>query len=179
MHRMYETEDITVFWDSDKCRHARECVSGSPEVFEFGRRPWIDLTRGSSAGIWQTVQRCPSGALGITYNHGVRISYDEKNHRSVAVLDGKEIGECDYEIADVPAAGLGRSSEYGDPERSEHPDSSADPVSETVWNIYHTHVLPEHGGKNIAKRLVYCLAETAERQGIRIIPGCSYAAKVL
>ena len=149
MHRLYETEEITVFWDSEKCRHAKECVTGSPEVFEFGRRPWIDLKRGDTPKIWQTVSRCPSGALTVTYNHDVTVRCDEANCRSIALCNDEIIGECDYEGSDGS------------------------------WCIYHTHVLPAYGGKNIAKRLVFCLAEAAERRGFSIRATCSYALKVL
>ena len=149
MHRLYETEDITVFWDSDKCRHEKKCVTGAPQVFEFGRRPWIDLSKGDTAKIWQTISNCPSGALSVVYNHGVEIRLDEEEAKAVAVLDGVIIGECDYS------------------------------EEEEGVNIYHTYVSPEHGGKGIAKRLVYKVAEAAERKKRNIIPSCSYAAKVL
>ncbi len=149
MHRLYEYGDIAVFWNSEKCFHAKRCVSGSPETFEFGRRPWIDLSRDEPSRIWQAISRCPSGALGITYNHSVQVKLDETGSRSVAILDGKEIGECDYE-------------DEGD-----------------RCVIYHTHVLPEYGGKGIAKRLVYKVIEAAERRKKTLAPTCSYAIKVL
>lgn len=28
MHRLYANDDISVFWDSDKCFHAKKCVTG-------------------------------------------------------------------------------------------------------------------------------------------------------
>ncbi|MCR5358217.1 MAG: GNAT family N-acetyltransferase [Lachnospiraceae bacterium] len=149
MHRSYENKDITVFWDSDKCFHAKKCVTGCPEVFDFQRRPWIDLGRGSSADIWQTVSKCPSGALSITYNHDAEIRFDEEGCRSVAYLNGKQIGECDYIEGD------------------------------NGWTIVHTEVDREYGGKGIAKRLVYSVTEAAERRKKEVIPVCSYAVKVL
>ena len=149
MHRLYENDDITVFWDSDKCRHARKCVTGCPGVFDFMRKPWVDLSRGSNADIWQAISQCPSGALGITYNHGVRVEFDEEGCRSVALLDGQQIGECDY-----------RENEQG-------------------WVIVHTEVDPAYGGKGIAKRLVYRIVEAAERRKKKVISVCSYAVKVL
>lgn len=149
MHRTYENREITVFWDSDKCFHAKKCVTGCPEVFEFARRPWIDLSRGSNPEIWQTVEKCPSGALTVAYNHGVEIGFDEDGHRSTAFLDGEMIGECDY-LED-----------------------------ENGWTIVHTEVDSEHEGKSIAKRLVFRVAEEAERRKKNIIPVCSYAQKVL
>ena len=47
------------------------------------------------------------------------------------------------------------------------------------WVIYHTEVLPEFGGRGIAKRLVFKIAEEAEKRKINVIPTCSYAVKVL
>ena len=149
MHRLYDTDEITVFWDSDRCRHAKMCVNGCPGVFEFGRRPWIDLSRGETSKIWQAISRCPSGALSVTYNHDVKVELDEDNCRSIAILDGEIIGECDYEDE-----AEGR-------------------------NIYHTEVRPEYGGKGIAKRLVYKAVEAAERAKKTVILSCSYALKVL
>ena len=149
MHRLYEYGDIAVFWDSEKCRHAKRCVTGSPQVFEFGRRPWIDRAKGETAKIWKTIESCPSGAVSVVYNHGVEIRLEEAESRAIALLGDEIIGECDY----------AEEGEY--------------------VNIYHTHVLPEYGGKGIAKRLVYKVAEAAERKKKGILPTCSYAAKVL
>lgn len=149
MHRVYENDEITVFWNSDKCRHARRCVEGCPGVFDFARKPWIDLSKGTNPDIWQTISKCPSGALGIVYNHDISVVFEKDNSRSVALSDGKIIGECDYKATDEG------------------------------WNIYHTEVLPEFGGKQIAKRLVYKVFEGAEREKKNIIPTCSYAAKIL
>ena len=149
MHRTYENDDITVFWDSDKCRHAKVCVSSSPTVFNFVRKPWVMLENGENKNIWQTVERCPTKALTITFNHGVKVLLEKENNRSVAILDGEQIGECDYAVT---------------PEGFE---------------VYHTEVNPEHGGKGIAKRLVFKVFEAAEREKQPIIATCSYAKKVL
>ena len=84
MHRLYENGDISVFWDSDKCRHAKECVNGCPEAFNIMRKPWIDISKAPTAKVWQAVSRCPSGALTCIYNHEVTIEYDKENSRSIA-----------------------------------------------------------------------------------------------
>ncbi len=149
MHRLYENEDITVFWDSDKCYHAKRCVTGCPEVFNIQRKPWIDISKASNPEIWKAVSNCPSGALTIGYNHETLVSLDEANSRSIAVRDGEIIGECDYEI------------------------------TENGWRIYHTEVSPDFTGKGIAKRLVFRVVEAAEKNKAGVIPVCSYAAKVL
>ena len=152
MHRLYEYGDIAVFWDSEKCRHAKRCVTGSPKTFDFQRRPWIDLTQAPTMEIWQTIEKCPTGALTCVYTHEVTIEFDPDNCRSVAYTaddNRKRIGECDFRRT-------------GD-----------------TWVICHTEVSPEYEGKGIAKRLVYRLLEAAEREGAKVDPLCSYAAKVL
>ncbi len=149
MHRSYETDDIAVFWDSDKCRHERKCRDGSPRTFDPMRRPWIDVNAAPTAEVWKAVSACPSGALTCVYTHGIQVVLNEEESRSIAFDGDKKIGECDY---DVTHEGL---------------------------VIYHTEVDPEYGGKGIAKRLVYKIVEAAERGGMNVIPTCSYAAKVL
>ncbi len=149
MYRLYENKEISVFWNSNKCRHAKKCVIGCPKVFDFTRKPWIDLSMGETQKIWQTVKRCPSGALDIVYNHDVTVILDKDNKRSTAVDKDQIIGQCNY---------------------SDNDDAI---------NIYHTEVIPEYGGKGIAKRLVYKVMEEADRACKKINPTCSYAAKVL
>ena len=79
----------------------------------------------------------------------IRISYEKEKSRSVAFDGNLQIGECDY---------------------NETPEG---------WNIYHTEVIPEYGGKGIAKRLVYKVIEAAEQSGNAVVATCSYADKVL
>ena len=149
MHRLYENDDIAVFWDSDKCFHAKRCVCNSPATFDPKRKPWIDVTRADTKEIWQAIQQCPSGALSCVYRHDIDVVMDDEKCRSVAYDGDKEIGECDYEI------------------------------TESGWNIYHTGVSPEYRGKEIAKRLVFKVFEAADRSHAKIRATCSYAAKML
>ncbi len=149
MHRLYETEDISVFWDSEKCRHAKRCVNGCPEAFDINRKPWINLGDAETAKIWKAVSNCPSGALTCVYNHEVRVVFEMQEHRSAAYYKDDRIGECDFE---------------------ETPQG---------WNLYHTEVDPAFEGKGIAKRLVYCVLSEAERSKADISASCSYAAKIL
>lgn len=158
MHRLYENDDITVFWDSDRCRHAKVCVHQSPTVFNKDKRPWIDIAGAPTAEIWKTVSQCPSGALTCTYNHDVKVIFDEERQCALAYDGDSEIGECCYESS-LTGPGDGPSSE--------------------TWTIVHTGVRPEYEGKNIAKRLVFKVTEEAEKRKLRVIPVCSYAAKVL
>lgn len=149
MHRTYENDDIVVFWNSDKCFHAKKCVEGSPKTFCPGQRPWINLSNAETKEIWQAISRCPSGALSCLYRHNIEVALDRENLRSVAMDNGKEIGECACQIVDGN------------------------------WNIYHTGVSAEYRGKGIAKRLVYKLLEEAERNEVKVTATCSYAKKML
>jgi CDGSH-type Zn-finger protein/ferredoxin/uncharacterized Fe-S cluster protein YjdI len=61
--RRYDAEDITISYDVKRCIHAEECVRGLPQVFDPGRRLWVDATQANAGEIANTVQRCPTGAL--------------------------------------------------------------------------------------------------------------------
>ncbi len=148
MHRLYEQGDIVVFWNSEKCRHAKRCVHGSPQTFDPNRRPWIDLTKAPTPEIWQAISACPTGALSCVYSHEIIVLFDEEHNRSLAFDKDVQIGKCDFRI--TPAG----------------------------WEIYHTEVLPDYGNKGIAKRLVYRILETAEKKCINVIPICSYAVSL-
>ena len=54
-----------------------------------------------------------------------------------------------------------------------------DQETEGEVRIVHTEVLPEYGGKGIAKRLAYKVAEAAEKRHKTVVLYCSYAAKLL
>lgn len=149
MHRMYENDDIVVFWDSDKCFHAKRCVNGSPKTFCPGKKPWINLNNAETKEIWQAISQCPSGALTCLYRHNIDVVMDVESCRSVALDNGKEIGECIYQASDG------------------------------IWNIYHTGVSLDYQGKGIAKRLVFKVLEAAERNNVQVTATCSYAMKML
>ena len=149
MHRLYENADLAVFWNSDKCYHARQCVTGSPGTFDKDRRPWIDLSLAPNEEIWKAIEKCPSGALKVVYKHEVEVVFEPEKCHSIAMDNKNVIGECDYEIT---TAG---------------------------WNIYHTEVDPKYSGKGIAKRLVYKVLEAADRSNVKYSATCSYAEKII
>ncbi len=64
----YSNDDITVIWDSGKCKHAAECVKNSPNVFNPKDKPWMDVSKGESNQIMSTIDKCPSGALSYRKN---------------------------------------------------------------------------------------------------------------
>ena len=149
MYRLYENNKIVVFWNSDKCFHSTKCIQASPKTFDVSRKPWIQLGNVPNPEVWQAVEQCPSGALGVLHRHGIDVRMESERCRSAAYAEDKLIGECDY-----------RESESG-------------------WCIYHTEVGPSYSGKGIAKRLVYSVLEAADRKGVKATATCSYACKVL
>lgn len=79
----------------------------------------------------------------------LRIVFEEDANRSAAYIGGEHAGECEVSID-------------GD-----------------IWTITHTGVRPEYGGRGIAKLLVRKVIETARAKRARIVPQCSYAAKMM
>ena len=79
----------------------------------------------------------------------VKVEFDEKNNRVVALDDNKIIGECDYI------------------------------VDEDGWNIVHTEVEELYKGQGIARQLVNCVLENARAQDIKVKADCSYARRVI
>ncbi len=149
MHRTYENEDIVIFWNSDRCQHAKACRHGSPETFDPEKRPWVQLGKAENARVWKAVENCLSGALRILYRHGIDVVMDLDADRCIARDGDQVVGECEYQ------------------------------VTLDGWCIYHTGVRPDHEGKGIARRMVYKVLETAEKQGITVSATCSYAEGIL
>lgn len=61
--RSYEADELVVEYDVKRCIHAEECIHGLPDVFDAGRRPWIDPTKAATADLIHTIESCPTGAL--------------------------------------------------------------------------------------------------------------------
>ena len=61
--KIYENDEIRVFWKPELCEHAGECIRGNAKVFDVSRRPWIDISQAPSSEIAIIIDRCPSGAI--------------------------------------------------------------------------------------------------------------------
>jgi uncharacterized Fe-S cluster protein YjdI len=59
----YPKEDLVVVWKPDLCIHSKNCIHGLPGVFDFERRPWIDVSQAGEESIAEQIKKCPSGAL--------------------------------------------------------------------------------------------------------------------
>ena len=78
-----------------------------------------------------------------------RIEFDIKNNKSIAYDENHIIGVCEYI------------------------------VQEDAWNIVHTEVDKNYQGQGIARRLVECIVEEANKNRKKLIADCSYAAKII
>tara|TARA_R110000868_G_scaffold235273_8_gene489115 strand:+ start:22862 stop:23518 length:657 start_codon:yes stop_codon:yes gene_type:complete len=60
----YSSNEVEVTWDQKRCIHAKECVHGSPDVFDITKKPWINPENLSSlTNLKKVIMACPSGAL--------------------------------------------------------------------------------------------------------------------
>lgn len=79
----------------------------------------------------------------------IEIKFNQNKKQSIAYDDNKQIGKCDY----IELEG--------------------------TWNIIHTEVSDLYQGQGIARKLVECIIENAERCNKSLIAECSYAKKVI
>ncbi len=68
--RIYENEKIRVFWDSEKCIHAENCLRRLPQVFNTDLRPWVNVNNADPEVIRGIIDTCPSGALRCEWVNG-------------------------------------------------------------------------------------------------------------
>lgn len=62
----YSNGEITVVWKPEACQHSTVCwkgITGLPQVFQPGKKPWIDVQGAPSERIREQIERFPSGAL--------------------------------------------------------------------------------------------------------------------
>lgn len=81
--RRYRNYDITVYWKPDACIHASYCYRELIEVFDPGRRPWVDMNGSTTDRIIEVVNMCPTEALTWRWNDEEKnrnISPDQTNH---------------------------------------------------------------------------------------------------
>lgn len=85
--KIYTSQGIAVSFAGVRCIHAAECVRGLPEVFDTGKRPWIQPDRSDPEAITEVILRCPSGALQFERADGVQETAPDENTIAL-VADG-------------------------------------------------------------------------------------------
>jgi CDGSH-type Zn-finger protein/uncharacterized Fe-S cluster protein YjdI len=66
----YESAQVEVTYDAQRCIHAAECVKRLGEVFDPQKRPWVQPEHATADAIATTIHACPSGALHYTRKDG-------------------------------------------------------------------------------------------------------------
>ena len=61
--RIYESDDLEVAWNSQRCLHVAECIRALPAVFNPLARPWVRLHGADADAVVAAIDRCPTGAL--------------------------------------------------------------------------------------------------------------------
>lgn len=94
----YSGEKAAVSYDVRRCIHAAECVHGLPDVFDPGRKPWIDPDRAEAEQLLQVIMRCPTGALHLERSDGEPAEPTPERNTAIVERNGPVYFRGDLEI---------------------------------------------------------------------------------
>ena len=94
----YSGERAAVSYDVRRCIHAAECVHGLPDVFDPGRKPWIDPDRAEAEQLLQVIMRCPTGALHLERSDDEHAEPTPERNTAIVERNGPVYLRGDLEI---------------------------------------------------------------------------------
>jgi CDGSH-type Zn-finger protein/uncharacterized Fe-S cluster protein YjdI len=100
----FEGDALRVTWSRRRCIHAAACVFHQPDVFQPGRRPWIELSGGDAAEITRVVTLCPTGALHTVGADGEPDEALPEQNLVVLTRNGPTYVRGDVEVLDEQGA---------------------------------------------------------------------------
>lgn len=85
----YESDELTVLWELEKCIHSERCFKGLSSVFNPKARPWVNVEGAEDRKIKQQIDACPSGALSYKLHSGDQETKEIRDEHIVkAIKDG-------------------------------------------------------------------------------------------
>ena len=82
----YESTDLTVLWEAEKCIHSEKCFKGLSTVFNPEARPWVNVAGAEDAEIRKQIDACPSGALSYRLHAAAQETAELQEEQIVEVI---------------------------------------------------------------------------------------------